>query len=472
MHYPYNDRRLSNLAYHALISCLALVLLASCSTTRIVNQPIEKIDKETGYRLSAVKQADDSDEIIMLLTFSGGGTRAAAFSYGVLEEIRETEIDIKGKNARLIDEIDSISSVSGGSFTAAYYGLFGERIFDEFENKFLKKDIQGDLFNKTFFNPGNWIRLASPFYSRSDLAAEYYDKNIFEMKTFGDMAELKGPAISINATDMVTGIRISFAQGGFDVICSDLSAYPVSRAVAASSAVPLLMTPITLRNYAGTCDYKLPDSVQALLEQEGLSRRQYHQINNLIPYMDSEKRKYIHLVDGGLSDNLGIRAVLERILSGGGFWETIKNTRHKNVHKVVIIVVNAETEVSNEWSLLERTPLARIMAKSYASVVISRYNFETLMLLWESFDGWTREVQENRCAGGPVSTEPGACGDISFYLVEVEFDALEDSEERTYLKQLPTSFRLDGDDVDRLRSAARRILSKDSQFKKFLSDLK
>ncbi len=472
MHYTHNDRRLSNLACHALISCLALVLLTSCGTTRIVNQPIEKIDKESGYRLSVVKQADDSDEIIMLMTFSGGGTRAAAFSYGVLEEIRETEIDINGKNARLIDEIDSISSVSGGSFTAAYYGLFGERIFDEFENKFLKKDIQGALFNKTFFNPVNWIRLVSPFYSRSDLAAEYYDKNIFEMKTFGDMAELKGPAISINATDMVTGIRISFAQGGFDVICSDLSAYPVSRAVAASSAVPLLMTPITLRNYAGTCGYKLPDSVQALLEQEGLSRRQYHQINNLIPYMDSEKRKYIHLVDGGLSDNLGIRAGLERVLAGGGFWKTIKNTRHKNVHKVLIIVVNAETEVSNEWSLLERTPLARIMAKSYASVVISRYNFETLMLLWESFDGWTREVQDGRCADGPVSTEPGACGDISFYLVEVEFDALKDSEEKTYLKQLPTSFRLDGDDVDRIRRAARRILSKDSQFKKFLSDMK
>lgn len=472
MPYLNTDRRLSILTCQALVSCLALVFLASCSTTRIVNQPIEAIDKEAGYRLSSVKQADDSDEIIMLLTFSGGGTRAAAFSYGVLEEIRETELDINGNNARLIDEIDSISSVSGGSFTAAYYGLFGERIFDEFENKFLKKDIQGALFNKTFLNPANWIRLVSPFYSRSDLAAEYYDKNIFEMKTFGDMAELKGPAISINATDMVTGIRISFAQGGFDVICSDLSAYPVSRAVAASSAVPLLMTPITLRNYAGTCGYKLPDSVQALLEQEGLSRRQYHQINNLIPYMDSKKRKFIHLVDGGLSDNLGVRAVLERILAGGGFWETIKHTRHKNVHKVVIIVVNAETEVSNEWSLLERTPIARIMAKSYASVVISRYNFETLMLLNESFDGWTREVRENRCAGGPVSTEPGACGDISFYLVEVEFDALEDSEERTYLKQLPTSFRLEDEDVDRIRSAARRILAKDSQFKKFLSDMK
>ena len=57
-------------------------------------------------------------------------------------------------------------------------------------------------------------------------AAEYYDKNLFDGKTFGDILARKGPMIVINATDMVHGTRISFVQDAFDTICSDLTSYP------------------------------------------------------------------------------------------------------------------------------------------------------------------------------------------------------------------------------------------------------
>ena len=63
-----------------------------------------------------------------MLSFSGGGTRAAAFSYGVLEELRRTEITVDGQRRRLIDEVDIITGVSGGSFTALAYALHGERL--------------------------------------------------------------------------------------------------------------------------------------------------------------------------------------------------------------------------------------------------------------------------------------------------------------------------------------------------------
>jgi NTE family protein len=78
---------------------------------------------------------------------------------------------IDGKKRRLLDEVDGISSVSGGSFTAGYYGLFGDRIFEDFETKFLKKNIQGALVIRTFLNPINWFRLSSDTFDRSDLAA-------------------------------------------------------------------------------------------------------------------------------------------------------------------------------------------------------------------------------------------------------------------------------------------------------------
>jgi NTE family protein len=124
---------------------------------------------------------------LIYLTFSGGGTRAAAFSYGVLEELRKTEISIDGNNRRLLDEIDGISSVSGGSFTAGYYGLFGDRIFDDFEYGFLKKNVQRGVAVRVLFNPINWFRLASP-----TLIAAILQRNIMT-STFLKM----GPSVTL-----------------------------------------------------------------------------------------------------------------------------------------------------------------------------------------------------------------------------------------------------------------------------------
>ena len=156
----------------------------------------------------------NSENLLFYLTFSGGGTRAAALSYGVLEELRKTEVAIDGKKRRLLDEVDAISSVSGGSFTAGYFGLFGDRIFEDFETKFLKKNIQGALAVRTLFNPINWFRLSSSTFDRSDLAAEYYDEHVFEGRTFGDIAARKGPMIMMNASDMTHGLRLGFNQDG------------------------------------------------------------------------------------------------------------------------------------------------------------------------------------------------------------------------------------------------------------------
>ena len=109
-----------------------------------VNARLTQWNLDVGYRGKNVRGPLKKD-LLLLATFSGGGTRAAAFSYGVLEALRDTEISRKGKTTSLLQELDSISAVSGGSFTAAYYGLFGDRIFQDFEARFLKKNVQGDL---------------------------------------------------------------------------------------------------------------------------------------------------------------------------------------------------------------------------------------------------------------------------------------------------------------------------------------
>ena len=450
---------------------LAALLVTSCAHYP-VNQPLTKYVPPYEDRARSAEASGRSQDLFLMLSFSGGGTRAAAFSYGVLEELAKTEVTINGRKRRLLDEVDVISGVSGGSFTAAYYGLFGDRTFEDFESRFLKKNIQGALARSIFLNPINWVRFLSPTFDRSDLAAEYYDQNVFDRATFGDLMGRKGPIILINATDMVTGIRLGFSTEVFGVLCSDLSTFPVGRAVAASSAVPILLTPITLRNYAGTCGFEVPEELKKVWAQRPATSRTFYYVNNLSPYLDSKKKTYIHLVDGGVADNLGLRAVLDRVLSFGDIWTTVKNTPARNAHKVVFVVVNAETEVSHHWDKMESPPALAAMLDSYSSVSIARYNFETLMLLRESFDQWKKEIRTNRCSPGPVITSPGSCGDIEFQMVEVKFDALPDEAERTYFKRLPTSFVLKPEEVDKLRDAAHRILIQSSDFQQLLKDLK
>jgi len=438
-----------------------------------INQPITEVSPDAGYRAARIKAPGNSDNLLLYLTFSGGGTRAAALSYGVLEELRKTEVVIDGRKRRLLDEVDGISSVSGGSFTAGYYGLFGDRIFEDFEGTFLKKNIQGALTVRTFLNPINWFRLPSTYFDRSDLAAEYYDKHIFEGGTFGDMAARKGPIIVMNATDMTHGIRVGFTQDAFDLICSDLSRFPVARAAAASSAVPMLLSPITLRNYAGTCSSsKIPEIFKEMLEGRAVSERQFYLVNNIAPYLDSKKKSYIHLVDGGVSDNLGLRAILDRVLGRGSVWESIKGTPVETVHKVAIIIVNAETQPDTKWDRVAGIPPFGAMLSSNSSIAIERYNQETIALLKESVKSWADEIRTQRCKGGIFSTEPGSCGDIQFYVVEVKFDALRDEMERMYFKRLPTSFKLDAEKVDKLCDVAKRLLNQSEAFQQLLRDLR
>lgn len=459
-----------------VLICTVLLLAAATGCGHFhypVNKSSSHWNPQAGYRGSKLAEADHDDELLILLSFSGGGTRAAAFSYGVLETMRDTEISIHGRKARLLDHVDTISGVSGGSFTAAYYGLFRDRTFQDFESRFLKKNIQGGLGNAIFFNPHNWGKLISPYFDRSDLAAEYYDKNVFDGATFKDLLARKKPMILINATDMVHGTRFSFNQDSFDVICSDLLSFPVARACAASSAVPIVLSPITLRNYAGSCGYEMPKLLRdAMQPPRDISSRRFDLANSLLPFLDSKKKPYIHLVDGGVADNLGLRAILERVTLLGDPWTTMSYAGLNNVHKIVFVVVNAETATDTKWDRFEKIPPFRAMLDSFSSIGIWRYNVETLALLRESFPRWAEEIRKGRCGAESISGEPGSCGDIEFYLVDVNFDALDDDDERTYFKGLPTSFVLKPEEVDRLRDTARRILTKSREFQRLMEDLR
>jgi NTE family protein len=237
------------------LALMSLLLLGACAT-RPVNPPITQIDPrpDTASR-RARPRATNSRENLVILAFSGGGTRAAAFSYGVLEFLRRTEVvAANGAKFRLIDSIDVITGVSGGSFTALAYGLYGDKLFDDYVQRFLKRNVQGEIISRAF-SPRYWETSRRKAGVGPNWRSQLYDEILFNGATFGDLNRGKGPIILASATDISTGSRFVFNQGTFDIICSDLNAVPLSRAAAASSAVPVVLSSITIKNYGGTCNW-------------------------------------------------------------------------------------------------------------------------------------------------------------------------------------------------------------------------
>jgi NTE family protein len=465
---------------HQRLCLLPLILLmAACTATYPVNPPLAKIEPGQGYLLeNRDRGPGNTNQALLLLAFSGGGTRAAAFSYGVLQELSQTYIG-QGKNRHpLTQEIDAITAVSGGSFTAAYYGLYGDRIFEDYERVFLRRDVQGELTSQVF-SPMNWSRLLSPYYTRADMATELYNDTIFNHATFDDLAKANGPFIVINATEMTLGTRFQFTQNYADIICTDLSQLPVARAVTASSAVPILFSPITITNYAGECGWQKPAWAQKALRSPDRSSRQYNLASSMMALDDPKDHPYLHLFDGGLADNLGLRALMDSVLRHDTIAAALDAVGMPDTRKVVIILVNAETALDVESSRQMQTPTFAATLGAATSVPLQRYSFETVALLKETLKTWEHESYKANCkpqpgteATGDKVKGEGECTGVDFHFVEVNFSEITDAAERDYLKKLPTSFSLTDEAVDHLIDAGRTVLRNDAEFQRLLAKTK
>lgn len=417
-----------------LITCFLAALVLSGCASRPINEPIAQVDPRAGYRpyLLIPKRQNNDPHTLFVLSFSGGGTRAAAFSYGVLEELRRTKIVVDGQRRRLIDEVDLITGVSGGSFTALSYALYGERLFSGYEQRFLKRDVQGALVARGL-NPFNWWKFIGGSAGRSELAAEYYDEILFEGATFGDLLDKPGP---------------------------------------------VALSPVTFNNYGGTCGYQYPAWVKDITDPDNVSRpagRALQRYHNMQDFQDSENRPYIHLVDGGVSDNIGVRGVLEALEELAASAAFQGEVGFGVIRRVVLIVVNSHSSPSTDWDRHESPPGFVVQLLQSAGVPIERYSFETvesmkdLAQIW----AWRRElrVAQARLAGATKAQAEASMPKVTLEVLDVSFDAIPDPEERAYFMNLPTTFVLPAEAVDRLREVAGRLLRQSADYESVVREL-
>lgn len=443
------------------ILVLTLALTAAGCAHYPVNSRLATPARHADYRFQNAPSRTNSDGLLLMLAFSGGGMRAAALSYSVLHELKQTEVGASANQHPLLDDVSLISSVSGGSFTAAYYALWGDRTFVDFEPCFLKRHVQTGLLLQVLA-PWNQIRLASPKFDRSDLAAEYYDRLLFKGATFGDlMTNPHRPFLSLNATDIASGARFEFTQDEFDLLGSDLSRFSIARAVAASSAFPVYLTPVVLKNYSAGRQQTEPGWTKTILEDPLASSRLKFVASEAQSYTD-EHRQFIHLLDGGLSDNLGLRGALDRAIAREQFVE-VPSVPAKLPRRIAIIVVDAHTDSDYGWDAKEGYLGLRAIIGSVGQVSVSHYSFETIELFREVMARFSREHVR---PGTPDAPE------ISTYIIELHFNQLADKSDRQFFNSVPTSLQLPAKTVDRLRELAARELANNAEFKRLVNDLK
>jgi NTE family protein len=430
---------------------LAALLLAGCSSFRPwQNLPAQGVDAGLPTP-EAVERP-----VVAAVALSGGGARAAAFGLGVLLELKATEFALQGRPTTLLDQVTLISGVSGGSILAAHYAAFGDESLARFESEFLLVDFEGSLVQLAL-SPRRLFRLSSPWYGRGNVLADQLDA-LYRGRTFGDLrARTRGPELLVAATDLTTGAPFEFTAEQFALICSDLASVPLSFAVAASSAVPLVLTPMSLRNYAGSCGR--PSAAAPKAAEDNFRTRLMRASEE--SYLDAGQRPYIHLVDGGLNDNLGIRRLLDRLVASGSLSAPFRDAAPGSIRTVVLIAVNAERDLGERIDQTDRVPTTRQVVDTLLFGAGGQITQFTLAIMSDDSERWRRELVEQRGTGG----SPFAA-DAELYVISVSLRDVEDVASRLAILTIPTAFSIDAEQVRKLREAGREALRHSPEFRR------
>lgn len=458
---------------------IAAVLAACAGLPDIPDRRAAGREKGPQYRfLDLARGPGNSDDTLVLLAFSGGGARAASMAFGVLEALHRTRIGWGAGERSLLSEVDLISGTSGGAFTAAFFGLYRDKMFERgedgltlYERRYLKRPVTRQLTGRVL---RNILRINTSAVNRSDVAAEYYGDTIFGGLTYTDLLRAGRPFVVLNANDTTKQSRFTFTQAQFDQICATLAGYPVARAVTASSAVDGVFAPIKLRNFspgAAGCPRE-PKWVEAALQgrpktldaiespRDRLRRaRLVRWYRTGEPYgapPRKDTRYYVHLGDGGAMDNIGLWPILRALgspVSDVGLQQLIASGR---VKRVLLIVVNAMQFLDVDFDRRAAGPSVYQMLVGAVDSSLNGASRDAIRMSEVLFANFRRRYGRRVAFHGPVV---------------VEFASLRNPRRRRCFLNIETALDIQAVQVDALRRFAARQLEADPRYKAFLNSV-
>ena len=457
-------------ALRALIIFITAGSAGACtSLSAQQNLPLETAIHGQPYRITTIPDAT-SAEMFVALAFSGGGKRSSAFGYGVLTGLREVLVDFGNGPRRLTDEIDVVTGVSGGSFTASAFALKRDAIFETYADEFLKYDLNGDIFG-IYLLPWHWDWLFNPNWGTNDEMARIYDDLLFKGTDYGDLAKLGRPFLGVQATDFANEAPFIFSQDTFDWICSDITTLPVSRAVAASNGFPILFSPISLRNYAYDKSQSCtrPSWVDEYTKIDDEFSRRRHLGELASSYLDKRENAYVHLLDGGVSDNLALRGLIQ-LMAPATEGSVTEIERLKRVQHVVVVSVDGQAEPDKELTNVPYLDSVFRILGAVTSTVIDRYGFETLIHAREMTERLASGIARKDCAQGKDG-KLLSCRKVTPHFAHVSLADLAEDESRSKLAAIPTGLTIADSDVDALIAAGHDAVLCDADIRRFLESL-
>jgi NTE family protein len=440
-------------------------VMAGCAAVYNIpaNQPLQTT--------APIKYIDRSEpapgeDVVVALSFSGGGSRAAAFSFGVLQELDRTRSSA-GSTKTLLDRVGFVSGVSGGAITAAYFGLKKRAALADFRERFLLRNAEEDL--RTSVSLVNLGRALEGGVNDSQFS-KWLDQNLFDGATF--KAFSGKPWAWINASDIYNRTPFVFGEIAFNSLCSDIQSYKVADAVAASAAVPLVFAPIVLESYAGSCNARAPDWVerarrnpdaQPLLRSFAEATARYH----------DGSIKYVKLLDGGLVDNFGLAGISIGMLAAQRPYEPMAERQAARLRRMMFVVVDAGRTPPGTWVNTLEGPSGVDLVSATADTAIDagvRLSYAAFSSL---ISDWTATVRRWRCGLSAADRVRLAlppdwkCDDLVTFVDRVGFDRL-GPERAAALNAIATRLSLPPDQIDLLLDSGAEALRKSASFRAFL----
>ena len=231
----------------------------------------------------------------------------------------------------------------------------------------------------------------------------------------------------------------------------------LGRAVATSTALPPLLTPITFENRGGTCGRKAPAwqaAAEAAAAGSETPGRALLRARALQSYEDPA-RPYVHVFDGGLSENLGLAEVIRALEILKVSPDETELAAFRRARKVVVIAVNALRFPVVDWDSHDAPPDTDIVTDQMWSIPVDRITLDGVEQVRDKLAAWQAAAPDRRA-----------------YFAQVTFENLKDPAERLYFKQVKTRLQLPKEQVDKVREVAGRLLREAPAFQRLLDDLK
>ena len=424
-----------------------------------MNEPLTK-----GAHVEPWERAGGMRENTIVLSFSGGGLRAAAFSHGVLLALHEQATP----RGELLDDVALISSVSGSSLTAAYFGLNGVDGLGRFRDEVLVPGFERDL--RTSVNPVNLVRILGSNLNTSGDLAGALDRGVFRHATFADLHRRSTVDVRIHATELYHGMPFPFIPAAFAELCSDLYRYPVANAVAASMAVPAVFSPVVLRSYPGQCS---PDANE--LPQKVQRSRAGAAISEAITSYREPPVKYARLVDGGLTDNFAVSDLMVMRLFMGTPYAPMTERDAVRVRRLLVITVDASRHLKGEWLEKHDGPEGIALALAAMDAAIDSASRLAVDSFVQNVEEWQRSVVEFRCSltaeqANALGAPPGwNCRDVSFSVAHISVHDLP-SPLRERVAAIPTRLALRPEEIDDAIEGGREATRALPELRSYLAD--